>query len=83
MRLLPGVEPITTPIGDYNMPYLYYLFFISRTNLYDLYMIKILSVVFDFVLALELSDKVKTSLEIYLTINMRSMKALQKLQQQK
>ncbi|MBQ8869045.1 MAG: hypothetical protein IJ027_04935 [Oscillospiraceae bacterium] len=52
MRLLPGVEPITTPIGDYNMPYLYYLFFISRTNLYDLYMIKILSVVFDFVLAL-------------------------------
>lgn len=52
MRLLPGVGPITTPIGDYNMPYLYYLFFISRTNLYDLYMIKILSVVFDFVLAL-------------------------------
>ncbi len=52
MRLLPGVEPITTPIGDYNMPYLYYLFFISRTSFYDLYMIKILSVVFDFVLAL-------------------------------
>ncbi len=52
MRLLPGVEPITTPIGDYNMPYLYYLFFISRSNIYDLYMIKILSVVFDFVLAL-------------------------------
>jgi len=52
MRLLSGVKPITTPIGDYNMPYLYFLFFMSRSELYDLYLIKLLSVVFDFVLAL-------------------------------
>ena len=44
MRLLPGVEPITTPIGDYNMPYLYFLFGVSRSNIYDLYLIKLLSV---------------------------------------
>ena len=52
MRTLPGVKPITTPIGDYNMPYLYFLFFVSRVKLYDLYLIKLFSVVFDFVLAL-------------------------------
>ncbi len=51
MRALPGTAPITTPIGDYNMPYLYFLFGISRTKLYDLYLIKLLSVIFDFILA--------------------------------
>lgn len=51
MRSLPGVEPIVKSIGDYNMPYLYFLFLISRTPIYDLYAIKLLSVVFDFVLA--------------------------------
>ena len=52
MRSLSGLEPITTPIGDYNMPYLYYLFVVSKLNFNDLYMIKLLSIVFDFVLAL-------------------------------
>ena len=52
MRSLNGVEPITIPIGDYNMPYLYFLFLVSRLPLYDLYLIKLLSVIFDFVLAL-------------------------------
>ncbi|MEE1279714.1 MAG: hypothetical protein UHH95_02645 [Oscillospiraceae bacterium] len=51
MRALSGTAPITTPIGDYNMPYLYFLFGISRTELYDLYLIKLLSVIFDFILA--------------------------------
>ena len=51
MRGLSGVEPITTPIGDYNMPYLYFLFAVSRAPLYDLYLIKLLSIIFDFVLA--------------------------------
>ncbi len=51
MRTLEGVQPIVEPIGDYNMPYLYFLFFLSRNNFCDLYMIKLLSVVFDFVLA--------------------------------
>ena len=51
MRSLPGVEPIVKSIGDYNMPYLYFLFFVSRGQMNDLYAIKLLSVVFDFVLA--------------------------------
>lgn len=59
MRQLPALEPITTPIGDYNMPYLYFLFSFSRTNLYDLYLIKLLSVVFDFVLATGIVKLVK------------------------
>lgn len=55
MRFLPGVEAIVRPIGDYNMPYLYFLFGVSRSEVYDLYLIKLLSVVFDFVLALGIS----------------------------
>lgn len=51
MRSLPGTQPIVKSIGDYNMPYLYFLFLVSRTPIYDLYAIKLLSVVFDFVLA--------------------------------
>lgn len=52
MRSLKGVEAITTPIGDYNMPYLYFLFGVSKIGVYDLYQIKLLSVLSDFVLAL-------------------------------
>lgn len=55
MRNLPGVEAIVTPIGDYNMPYLYFLFGISRSAVYDLYLIKLLSVFFDFALAFGIS----------------------------
>ncbi len=51
MRALSGTAPITTPIGDYNMPYLYFLYAISRTKLYDLYLIKLFSIIFDFALA--------------------------------
>lgn len=52
MRSLDGLKPLTTPIGDYNMPYLYFLFGVSKIGVYDLFQIKILSVFFDFVLAL-------------------------------
>ncbi len=55
MRSLPGTQPIVKSIGDYNMPYLYFLFFVSRSQMNDLYAIKLLSVVFDFVLALGVS----------------------------
>ncbi len=58
MRSLSGVEAIARPIGDYNMPYLYFLFILSKSELYDLYMIKLFSVVFDFVLALGVSAMV-------------------------
>lgn len=51
MRALDGLKPLTTPIGDYNMPYLYFLFGVSKIGIYDLYQIKILSVFFDFLLA--------------------------------
>ena len=51
MRGMSFKEAITTPIGDYNMPYLYFLALFSRLGLNDLYLIKLLSVVFDFILA--------------------------------
>lgn len=55
MRSLPGVEAIVQPIGDYNMPYLYFLFGVSRLPIYDLYLIKLFSVIFDFVMAFGIS----------------------------
>ena len=58
MRSLSGVEAIVKPIGDYNMPYLYLLFGFSRSSVYDLYLIKLLSIVFDFVLAFGISKLV-------------------------
>jgi len=58
MRPLSFREAITTPIGDYNMPYLYFLALISRLNLNELYLIKLLSVIFDFVLALSVTKLV-------------------------
>ena len=52
MRSLAGVQPLVQSIGDYNMPYLYLLFGISKiTVIPDLYMIKFVSVIFDFILA--------------------------------
>lgn len=60
MQSLPGVNAITTPIGDYNMPYLYFLFLLSRTRLYDLYLIKMFSVLFDLLLAFAAARLVRT-----------------------
>ncbi len=45
-------QALATPIGDYNMPYLYLLLLISRTPVYDLYCIKLCSVLADVFLAL-------------------------------
>ena len=45
-------EALSTPIGDYNMPYLYLLLLISRLPGYDLYWIKLASVLADLFLAL-------------------------------
>ena len=50
-RNAPGLTGLTMDIGDYNMPYLYLLFGISRVNFPDLYLIKIASVIFDIMLA--------------------------------
>lgn len=48
MRALNGTEALRTQIGNYNMPYMYILFFISRLGSFqDLYLIKLFSIVFD------------------------------------
>lgn len=51
MREYKGLEALRVQIGDYNMPYLYFLFIISKFNLSDLVLIKWFSCVFDFVCA--------------------------------
>lgn len=45
-------EALSTPIGDYNMPYLYVILLISRLPFYDLYCIKLFSLLFDVAAAL-------------------------------
>lgn len=52
MRPLTVREALSTPIGDYNMPYLYLILLISRLPFSDLYLIKLFSVVADGFLAL-------------------------------
>ncbi len=52
MRSMTIQEALATPIGDYNMPYLYLLLLISRIPVYDLYCIKLLSVLADLFLAM-------------------------------
>jgi len=46
-----GFSAIQNPIGDYNVPYLYFLAAISYLQIPDLYLIKLLSVLFDVLLA--------------------------------
>lgn len=52
MRNMPLHKALVTPIGDYNMPYLYFLLLVSRLPIYDLYGIKLLSVLADVFAAL-------------------------------
>lgn len=51
MRGMSVKEVLCEKIGDYNMPYLYFLLLLSRTELNSLILIKFLSCVFDFVTA--------------------------------
>lgn len=51
MRVCPGVTALSQNIGDYNMPYLYILFIITKLNLAPILLIKFVSVVFDCLLA--------------------------------
>jgi len=51
MRDLSIAEAMVSKIGDYNMPYLYVLMLISRFEISDLYLIKLVSISFDIVLA--------------------------------
>ncbi len=46
-----GFSAIRSSVGDYNVPYLYFLAAISYLSIPDLYLIKIFSVLFDLLLA--------------------------------
>lgn len=46
-----GFHSISYPLGNYNIPYLYFLCFFSYLPIRDLYLIKLLSIFFDVVLA--------------------------------
>ena len=51
MKALSVKEALVTKIGDYNMPYLYFLLFVSRRTASPIIWIKWLSCIFDFVAA--------------------------------
>ena len=46
-----GVKALEGSVGNYNLPYLYFLAAFSYSDFYDLYLIKLLSICFDVVLA--------------------------------
>lgn len=46
-----GFAALDTPVGNYNIPYLYFMALFSYSSIRDLYLIKLLSVFFDVVLA--------------------------------
>ena len=46
-----GFEALALPVGNYNIPYLYFLALFSYCRTRDLYLIKLLSIFFDVVLA--------------------------------
>ena len=46
-----GFQAIAKAVGDYNVPYLYFMAFISYLSIPDLYLIKLFSLVFDVILA--------------------------------
>lgn len=47
-----GFKMLAENVGDYNLLYQYALLLISKTPLHDLYLIKLLTVIFDYALAL-------------------------------
>ena len=46
-----GFKALAKPVGNYNIPYLYFLAFFSYLDIRDLYLIKLLSIFFDVILA--------------------------------
>lgn len=46
-----GFRGLAVSIGNYNVPYLYFLALISYFDIYDLYLIKLVSIFFDVILA--------------------------------
>jgi Gpi18-like mannosyltransferase len=54
-----GFLALQTTSSNYNLPYLYFLALFSYIPIRDLYLIKILSVIFDYVIAFTMMDLVK------------------------
>ena len=46
-----GFRALARPVGNYNIPYLYFLALFSYSSIRDLYLIKLLSIFFDLILA--------------------------------
>lgn len=46
-----GFKALSKPVGNYNIPYLYFLALFSYLDIKDLYLIKLLSIFFDVILA--------------------------------
>lgn len=46
-----GFKALSESVGNYNLPYLYFLALFSYADFYDLYLIKLLSIAFDVLLA--------------------------------
>lgn len=46
-----GFRALAQPVGNYNIPYLYFLALFSYSGIRDLYLIKLLSILFDVLLA--------------------------------
>ena len=59
MKGMTVQEALSTPIGDYNMPYLYLLLVISRLPIRDLYGIKLFSILADVASALAVAALVR------------------------
>lgn len=60
-----GFKALHYPLGNYNIPYLYFLCLFSYSSINDLYLIKLLSIFFDVLLAygaMMLLGKVKESI---------------------
>ena len=45
------LQAVSPAVGDYNVPYLYFMAFISYLSAPDLYLIKLFSIIFDVILA--------------------------------
>lgn len=63
-RFNGGFAALRYPVGNYNIPYLYFLALFSYSSINDLYLIKLLSIFFDVLLAYaaaQLLGKVKRS----------------------
>lgn len=69
-----GFGMLAENVGDYNLLYQYFLLLVSKSSLHDLYLIKLLTVLFDYLLALAMMRAAgrfageKAALPVFLTV---------------